>query len=87
MTLYEILPAYVFPWLNSVSIPVSFPTTPFDRSQVTDESLQCLAAQKATGSKAAVFTNLFGGASNNEGLGLFSLSLDWQYVRIITSQS
>ncbi|KAK1142050.1 hypothetical protein N8T08_008256 [Aspergillus melleus] len=61
MSIYEIIPAYIFPWLNSVSIP-------------------CLAAQKATGSKAAVLTNLFGGASTNEGLGLFSLSLDWQYI-------
>ncbi|KAJ5698727.1 OPT superfamily oligopeptide transporter [Penicillium macrosclerotiorum] len=61
MTLYEIFPAYIFVWLNSVSIP-------------------CLASMKATGSKAAVLTNLFGGASNNEGLGLFSLSFDWQYI-------
>lgn len=36
---------------------------------------------KATGSKAAVLTNLFGGSINNEGIGLFSLSFDWQYVR------
>jgi hypothetical protein len=36
---------------------------------------------KATGKKAAVLTNIFGGASNNEGLGLFSFSFDWQYVR------
>lgn len=62
MFAYEFLPAYIFPWLNSVSIP-------------------CLAAMKATGSKAATLTNLFGGATNNEGLGLFTLSLDWQYVR------
>ena len=34
----------------------------------------------ATGEKAKVLTNLFGGALNNEGLGLFSISLDWQYV-------
>ncbi|PWY67927.1 OPT oligopeptide transporter [Aspergillus heteromorphus CBS 117.55] len=61
MSLYEIIPAYVFPWLNSVSIP-------------------CLAAQKATGSTADVLTNVFGGASNNEGMGLFSLSFDWQYI-------
>ena len=61
MALYEFFPAYIFPWLNSVSIP-------------------CLAAMHATGSKAAVLTNLFGGATNNEGLGLFSLSFDWQYV-------
>jgi hypothetical protein len=61
MFLYETFPAYIFPWLNSISIP-------------------CLAAMHATGSKAAVLTNLFGGANNNEGLGLFSLSFDWQYV-------
>ncbi|KAJ5443510.1 uncharacterized protein N7458_007382 [Penicillium daleae] len=61
MSIYEFLPAYIFPWLNSVSIP-------------------CLAAQKATGSMAAVLTNLFGGATNNEGLGLFSLCFDWQYI-------
>ncbi|KAJ6000217.1 hypothetical protein N7481_000626 [Penicillium waksmanii] len=61
MSVYEIFPAYVFPWLNSISIP-------------------CLAAQKATGNTAGVLTNLFGGATNNEGLGLFSVSLDWQYL-------
>ncbi|RAL62105.1 hypothetical protein DID88_002591 [Monilinia fructigena] len=57
MFAYEFLPAYIFPWLNSVSIP-------------------CLAAMNATGSKAAVLTNLFGGATNNEGMGLFTLSFD-----------
>ncbi|KAJ5121340.1 uncharacterized protein N7515_009301 [Penicillium bovifimosum] len=61
MSIYEIIPAYIFPWLNSVSIP-------------------CLAAQKATGNTAAVLTNIFGGATNNEGLGLFTLSFDWQYL-------
>jgi len=62
MFFYEFFPAYIFPWLNSVSIP-------------------CLASMKATGEKAAVLTNLFGGATNNEGLGLFTVSFDWQYVR------
>ncbi|OSS54159.1 hypothetical protein B5807_01345 [Epicoccum nigrum] len=61
MFCYEFFPAYIFPWLNSVSIP-------------------CLAAMNATGSKGAILTNLFGGATNNEGLGMFSLSLDWQYI-------
>lgn len=61
MFAYEFFPAYIFPWLNSVSIP-------------------CLASMHATGEKAKVLTNLFGGALNNEGLGLFSISLDWQYV-------
>lgn len=61
MSLYEIFPAYIFVWLNSVSIP-------------------CLAAMKATGNKAAVLTNIFGGSITNEGLGLFTLSFDWQYI-------
>ncbi|THX06470.1 peptide transporter [Aureobasidium pullulans] len=61
MFFYEFFPAYIFPWLNSVSIP-------------------CLASMKATGEKAAILTNLFGGATNNEGLGLFTVSFDWQYI-------
>ncbi|KAF5525913.1 Oligopeptide transporter 8 [Colletotrichum aenigma] len=61
MFAYEFFPAYIWPWLNSVSIP-------------------CLAAMHATGAKAATLTNLFGGSINNEGLGLFSLSFDWQYI-------
>ncbi|CAG8902131.1 unnamed protein product [Penicillium egyptiacum] len=61
MSIYEVIPAYIFPWLNSVSIP-------------------CLAAQKATGETAAVLNNVFGGATNNQGLGLFSFSFDWQYL-------
>ncbi|KAG9570865.1 OPT superfamily oligopeptide transporter, partial [Aureobasidium melanogenum] len=61
MFFYEFFPAYIFPWLNSVSVP-------------------CLASMKATGGKAAVLTNLFGGATNNEGLGMFTLSFDWQYI-------
>ncbi|RBR02524.1 hypothetical protein VDGD_05125 [Verticillium dahliae] len=61
MAAYEFFPAYIFPWLNSVSVP-------------------CLAAMNATGSKAAVLKNLFGGSINNEGLGMFSLSFDWQYI-------
>ena len=67
MFVYEFFPAYIFPWLNSVSIP-------------------CLAAMHATGSKAAILTNLFGGATNNEGLGWFSISFDWQYVSNLSPQ-
>ncbi|KAK4238673.1 OPT oligopeptide transporter protein-domain-containing protein [Achaetomium macrosporum] len=61
MFFYEFFPAYIWPWLNAVSIP-------------------CLAAMHATGEKAAILTNLFGGSLNNEGLGLFSVSFDWQYI-------
>lgn len=61
MFAYEWFPAYVWPWLNSVSIP-------------------CLASMHATGETAAVLTNLFGGSIPNEGLGLFNIGFDWQYV-------
>ncbi|WPH03582.1 Hypothetical protein R9X50_00646400 [Acrodontium crateriforme] len=61
MFIWEWFPAFVFPWLNSISIP-------------------CLAAMKATGAKAGILTNVFGGSLNNEGLGIFSISLDWQYI-------
>ncbi|KAM7196244.1 oligopeptide transporter 8 [Naviculisporaceae sp. PSN 640] len=61
MFFYEILPAYIWPWLNSVSIP-------------------CLAAMGATGLTAKTLNILFGGSLNNQGLGLFSISLDWQYI-------
>jgi hypothetical protein len=40
----------------------------------------CLASQHASSRVQDVFTNIFGGANSNEGLGLFSLSFDWQYV-------
>lgn len=40
----------------------------------------CLASQHASQKTIDVFTNLFGGADGNEGLGLFSLSFDWQYI-------
>lgn len=42
---------------------------------LTGVSIFCLANQSS-----ATFTNIFGGASGDEGLGLFSLSLDWQYI-------
>lgn len=58
---FEWFPAYIWPWLNSISIP-------------------CLAAMHATGEKAAILTNLFGGAVPNEGLGLFNIGFDWQYI-------
>lgn len=42
---------------------------------LTGVSIFCLADQNS-----AVFTNIFGGASGDEGLGLFSICLDWQYI-------
>ncbi|KJR85349.1 uncharacterized protein SPSK_08583 [Sporothrix schenckii 1099-18] len=38
-------------------------------------SIFCLAKQDSL-----VFTNLFGGASGNEGMGLLALSFDWNYI-------
>ncbi|PMD19683.1 peptide transporter MTD1 [Hyaloscypha hepaticicola] len=42
---------------------------------LTGVSIFCLANQNS-----AVFTNVFGGASGDEGLGLFSWCFDWQYI-------
>ncbi|KAJ2920656.1 hypothetical protein H1R20_g16438, partial [Candolleomyces eurysporus] len=61
MFVYEIIPAYIFPLLNGVSV-------------------FCLASQKAPQHIVDIFTNLFGGTDGNEGLGLLSLSFDWQYI-------
>lgn len=58
---YEIIPAYIFPLLNGVSV-------------------FCLASQKAPQHIVDIFTNLFGGTNGNEGLGLLSISFDWQYI-------
>lgn len=38
-------------------------------------SIFCLANQNS-----AWFTRIFGGAAGNEGLGMFALSLDWNYI-------
>ncbi|RDK41660.1 OPT superfamily oligopeptide transporter [Aspergillus phoenicis ATCC 13157] len=43
-------------------------------------SIFCLADQHSL-----VFTNLFGGASGNEGLGFLSLSFDWNYIASLGS--
>ncbi|KAI0306870.1 OPT oligopeptide transporter protein-domain-containing protein [Multifurca ochricompacta] len=43
-------------------------------------SIFCLASQHASPNVQDIFTNIFGGADGNEGLGLFSLSFDWQYI-------
>lgn len=42
---------------------------------LTGISIFCLANQDS-----AWFTRIFGGAAGNEGLGTFSLCLDWAYV-------
>ncbi|RDW82602.1 OPT superfamily oligopeptide transporter-1 [Coleophoma cylindrospora] len=42
---------------------------------LTGVSIFCLANRKSL-----VFTNIFGGTSGNEGLGLLSISFDWQYI-------
>jgi OPT oligopeptide transporter protein len=61
MFTYEIIPSYIFPFLNGFNI-------------------FCLSSQHASPSVQDAFTNIFGGADSNEGLGLFSLSFDWQYI-------
>ncbi|KAH6917902.1 peptide transporter MTD1 [Coprinopsis sp. MPI-PUGE-AT-0042] len=41
----------------------------------------CMASETSSSEKLKdAFTSLFGGAGGNEGLGLFSLSFDWQFI-------
>ncbi|PWN48109.1 OPT superfamily oligopeptide transporter [Violaceomyces palustris] len=61
MLMYQTIPAYIMPWLNSVSIP-------------------CLAAMHAPQRYRSVLNNVFGGSTSNQGLGLVSMSFDWQYI-------
>lgn len=42
----------------------------------------CLASQYMSPPVQNVFTNLFGGGRNNEGLGLLSICLNWQYITL-----
>lgn len=44
---------------------------------LTGISFLCLANRKSL-----VFTNIFGGSSGNEGLGLLALSFDWTYIGV-----
>ncbi len=45
-------------------------------------SIPCLATKHLAKTKAvaSTLTNIFGGAQSNEGMGLLSISLDWQYI-------
>jgi len=43
-------------------------------------SIFCMTSQRTSPRVQDIFTNIFGGADGNEGLGLFSLSFDWQYI-------
>lgn len=44
-------------------------------------SIFCLASINAAPNIQSVFTKVFGGASSNEGMGLFNFGLDWQYIQ------
>jgi OPT family oligopeptide transporter len=46
-------------------------------------SIFCLASIHAAPNVQSVFTTIFGGTSSNEGLGLFNIGLDWQYIQSI----
>ncbi len=50
-------------------------TCGYPNSTLTGISIICLAAQKSPW-----VTRIFGGAAGNEGLGLFSICFDWNYV-------
>ncbi|WVQ69093.1 uncharacterized protein L199_007306 [Kwoniella botswanensis] len=43
-------------------------------------SIPCLASMHAPTKPRTIIKNIFGGANSNEGQGILSISLDWQYV-------
>jgi len=43
-------------------------------------SIPCLVTQNSSNGYRRTMTNLFGGGAGNEGMGLFELSFDWQYI-------
>lgn len=47
---------------------------------LTGVNVFCLSTQKAVRDVRVTITNVFGGASGNEGLGLLSLCFDWQFI-------
>ncbi|KAJ8089444.1 hypothetical protein PM082_014693 [Marasmius tenuissimus] len=59
----------------SYVLPLLMRPTHSSNSTLTGISIFCLANQKS-----AWFTRIFGGAAGNEGLGAFSICLDWVYV-------
>ncbi|KAI1092316.1 OPT peptide transporter Mtd1 [Rostrohypoxylon terebratum] len=44
-------------------------------------SIVCLATINAPKKTRTIVSTIFGGASSNEGLGIFNFSLDWQYIQ------
>ena len=59
--LWQIIPSYIFPLLNGLSV-------------------FCLASQHLPPHIQDIFTNFFGGVDSDEGLGLLSICLNWQYI-------
>jgi hypothetical protein len=61
---------------GELSLTPSFsPSTEFVAPTLTGISIFCLARRDS-----AWFTRIFGGSNGNEGLGMFSLCLDWNYT-------
>ncbi|EST04618.1 Oligopeptide transporter, OPT superfamily [Kalmanozyma brasiliensis GHG001] len=71
MKIFWIIAAIIFVW--EVFPEYIFPV-------LEGVSIFCLARQDNM-----VFTNLFGGASGNEGLGFLSICFDWQYIASLGS--
>lgn len=61
---YTAAAIFVWEWLPEYIMPI-----------LVGVNIFCLASRKN-----ANFTNIFGGAGGNEGLGIFGLCFDWQYI-------
>ena len=73
---WEWFPEYIAPYVAKIPPYLVSKLIYSLRSRtLTGISIFCLANRKS-----AWFTRIFGGAAGNEGLGMFALCLDWNYV-------
>lgn len=73
MFFYEWIPLYIAPTVTAVSFFCLF-------NQEANAFTRMFGGEKVNKGGYKMFTNLFGGSTNNEGLGLFSLCFDWNLI-------
>ncbi|WWC59398.1 uncharacterized protein I303_101953 [Kwoniella dejecticola CBS 10117] len=69
----------MFAW-TSISAFIWEPFASYIFPWLNGISIPCLASMHAPARPRTIVKNIFGGANSNEGQGILSLSLDWQYV-------
>ena len=73
MFVYEWIPLYIAPTVTAVSFFCLF-------NQKANSFTRMFGGESVNKGGYAMFTNIFGGSTNNEGLGLFALCFDWNLI-------